>query len=487
MSEATIDVHDLRLSVELALDMLALQSTVVEAEVCASWCEQHLIPVHYDTERVTEGVLPARVTSVFGLGILLVIEDQHGRRIGFGSDEGNLSEEGITRAIEHAKANASADPYFQTLPGPLANRAALLSFADPEVVAIHPDDLRRLAFEALNGSLSTYKDAGYVTALQVKGAVRSRVEHLVVGNTHGVLAEETSTGLLATILCRLLQAQSQGMGSSMATHMADFAPYDAGATAAQQSLRMRGSQALAAGEYPVVFGPQAVANLLQDLLLPALSLDTVAAGVSPFARSLGQPVAAALLTVTDDGRRPGLLGSRGMTGEGLPTGVTTLLDQGQLSGFLADTYQANKLASQFGSMVPANGMRFATNGAHFGMRPGIFPTNVILSSPHATAPDALLSAFSDGLYVGDLWYTLPVGGLHTGNFTSTVTGSSFRIRHGKLAEPVRPESVRIQDNYLHILQRLTGLSNAPQATALATMRSLVLAPELGCSAARFIG
>jgi predicted Zn-dependent protease len=266
----------------------------------------------------------------------------------------------------------------------------------------------------------------------------------------------------------------------------DFAAYDAGVEAAQQALQARGGVTLAAGDSAVVFGPRAVADLLQDLILPALSLDTVAAGTSPFAACLGQQMVSSLLTVADEGRLPGLLGSRAITGEGLPTGTTTLLDQGRLVGFLADTYHAQKLAVRVGTLPPHNGMRFATNGQSFGMRPGIFPTNVTLTSSEAETLEALLEPLTDGIYVSDLWYTYPQGGLQTGTFTSTVIGPSFHIRQGKLVRPLQPGTLRLHDNVLDLLQRVTGVSTTRRAIALATMQSLVLAPDVRCSRAHFV-
>jgi predicted Zn-dependent protease len=486
MSEADVDLHELRLSVELALEILVAETTVSEAEVCASWCERQTVRVQYDTGHPDQGVQMPQVSTAFGVGILVVIEDQNGRRIGFGSDHEDLSQEGIVLALERAKANAVPDSDFGGLPVPLAAPGIPPTFHDPQVMELREDQITQLAVEALHGALSTFQAAGYVTALQVSGEVCSRKEYLVVGNTHGLLASEASTGLLATLHTHLTGEQSQGTGSSAATHLDDFAPYDAGAEAAQNALRTRGSITLTGGDYAVVFGPQAVAGLLQDLLLPALSLDTVSVGTSPFATRLGQPVAAALLTVTDDGRLPRRLGSHGITGEGLPTGTTTLIDQGRLTGFLADAYHAQKLATRVGVMPPLHGMRFATNGQSFGMRPGIFPTNTILTGSQPVPLDALLDPLVDGIYVGSLWYTMPQGGLQTGECTSTVIGPSFHIQQGKLAQPLRPGTLRLHDNLLDLLHRITGISTTQQAIALATTQSLVLAPDIRCSQARFV-
>lgn len=481
-----MDLYDLRQSVELALEMADAEATVVAAEVCASWCERQTVRIHYDTDHPTDGVQTPHVLTTFGIGMLVVVEDREGRRVGFGSDSDDLSREGISVALEKAKANAVADPDFRALPRPPTPQSTPPILHDPQVVALQDDAMVRLANEAFHGALSTFKEAGYARALHISGDVRSRQEHLAVGNTNGLSAGETSTGLLATIHGRLTSERSRGTGSSSATHVQDFAAYDAGVEAAQQALQARQGVTLAPGNYPVVFGPRAVADLLQDLVLPALSLDTVSAGTSPFATRLGQQVTSELLTVVDEGRLPGLLGSRAITGEGLPTGTVTLFDRGRLVGFLADTYHAQKLAAQVGPLLPRNGMRFATNGQSFNMRPGIFPTNVTCTSGEEEALEALLEPLTDGVYVGGLWYTYPQDGLQTGAFTSTVVGPSFHIQQGKLTQPLQPGTLRLHDNVLDLLQRITGISTTRQAVTLATMQSLVLAPDVRCSRAHFV-
>jgi TldD protein len=212
----------------------------------------------------------------------------------------------------------------------------------------------------------------------------------------------------------------------------------------------------------------------------------VAAGTSPFATQRGQSIATPLLTMSDNGRLSGMLGSRTITGDGLPTGTTMLIEQGRLVGFLADAYYAQHLTGLVGAVVPRNGMRHATNGQSFAMRPGIFPTNVTFSSFDAVALAALLAPIDQGLYVGDLWHTTTPAGLRAGAFTSTVIGPSFAIRQGQLAEPVRPGALSLQDNFLSLLQRLTGISTTQQPVVLATRQSLVLAPEWRCSQAHFV-
>ena len=480
-----MEPHELQDSVALALDMVHDTSTILAAEVCASWCEQQVVRLQHDADHPSEAVQALESHTVYGLSMLLVLADHDGRSTGFGVTSEDLSQDGILMALEMAKHNTAPEPFRLALPRPLDLAPPPTPLYDPHVLTLPDDEIRQAALEALDGALSTLQEAGYVRGVGVKGEVRSQKEHLVIGNTQGLLASDTTTGLLATMHSQLTPAQSRGTGSRCATHWHDFTAYDAGVEAAQQALQAQGGITLASGDYPVVFGPRAVAALLQDLILPALSLDTVAAHTSPFTTQRGQAIASPLLTMTDDGRLPGLLGSRTITGDGLPTGTTPLIEHGRLVGFLADAYHAQYLAERVGPVVPRNGMRHATNGKSFGMRPGIFPTNVTCSSPAAVAFEALLEPIDQGMYVGGLWHTMAPEGLHTGAFTSTVIGPSFAIRQGQLAEPVQPGRLRVQDNFLDLLQRLTGLSTTRQPVVLATRQSLVLAPEWRCSQAHF--
>ena len=481
-----LDRQDLRLCVDLALEMVAAETTIVEAEVCASWCERQGTLIQYDTEHPDGAVWESQSCTTFGVGIVAVIEDQDGRRVGFGSENGDISPDGIMLALEDAKLRAVPAPTFASLPLPDTAPPDTMAFYDPETLALQQIDMTSLATEALNGALSTLRDAGFVTHVQVRGHIDSRKEHIMIGNTHGVFAGDTSTGLFATLLARLANEQSQVTGSGAATHVQDFSAYDVGVEAAQNAMQARGSIVLDAGDYAVIFGPQAMADLLQDLLLPGLSLDTVVAEASPFATHYGQHIASPLVTLTDEGRQPRMVGSRAVTGEGLPTGTTPLIERGRLIGLLADAYHAPALAARFPSLAPRNGMRYALHGQSFGMRPGIFPTNVILSGEQAVALDALLEPIANGVYIGGLWHISPHGTRRSGEFTGTIIGPSFHITQGKRARPLRSGTLHLHDNICDLLQGITGLSTDRHQFALATMQSAVLTPAVRCRRGRLV-
>lgn len=481
-----MELYELRHMVNLALDVIAGDPSVLEAEVCASWCEQQIAELSHDTAQPENARPSLRDETACGLSILLVTADGDGRKVGFGVDRDDLSRDSIVLALEIAKQSAVADPGFNGLPKPPEVIPSAPMLHDPAVVDLPDDAVVGLASEALDGALSTFRKAAVDAPFRIGGEVRSRTELLAIGNSHGLLAEDTSTALLATLHAHLGPRQSHGIGSHSATHLKDFSPHDAGVEAATETLRACDGAALPAGEYAVIFGPRAVADLWQDLVLPALSLDTLANGTSPFEGRYDQQIAGAFLTVADEGRIPGLIGSRSITGDGLPTGSTTLITGGRLTGFLADAYQAQAMAPEFGLLPPRNGMRHALNGESFAMRPGIFPTNVTFVSDEAVPPDALTAPMTSGIYVGGLWASVFRRGAAPGDFISTVVGPSFHIHAGQLAQPLPPRVLHIQDNVLNVLQRLTGLSTLRRPVVLTSGQSVVLAPELRCGRVSFV-
>ena len=115
------------------------------------------------------------------------------------------------------------------------------------------------------------------------------------------------------------------------------------------------------------------------------------------------------------------------------------------------------------------------------MRPGVFPTNVTFASDEAVPRDALIAPITNGVYVGGLWAAAYRRGAAPGDFAATVVGPSFHILEGKLAQPLQPRVLHIQDNVLDVLQRLTGLSTLRRPVVMTGGQSVVLAPELRCS------
>ncbi len=151
------------------------------------------------------------------------------------------------------------------------------------------------------------------------------------------------------------------------------------------------------------------------------------------------------LSVYDDGARGGLLGSKGLTCEGLPTGRTDLIRDGVLVGLLSNWYESQRLqrdpegpvklgatgAVAAQALTPRNGFRFgAGGGRRFDIRPGVAATNVVVEGRDPSSLPDLLRRVDHGLYIGRIWYTYPINSLRAGDFTCTVVADSYIIRDG---------------------------------------------------------
>ena len=136
------------------------------------------------------------------------------------------------------------------------------------------------------------------------------------------------------------------------------------------------------------------------------------------------------------------------------------------------------------AFVPRNGFRFARGGGrHFDSQPGIHPTNVLLPGD-VDSTEAMCRLVGSGIYIGRIWYTYPVNGLRAGDFTGTVVGDSYVIRDGKLAEPVKPNTLRINENIRTVLNGVIGVAKEGKPTLVWAADEIVYAPELAVEKVR---
>ncbi len=112
------------------------------------------------------------------------------------------------------------------------------------------------------------------------------------------------------------------------------------------------------------------------------------------------------------------------------------------------------------AIAPRNGFRFGQGGGrNHASLPSIAPTNVVIEGQPGHTLDELLQKVTRGIYVGRIWYTYPINGLKAGDFTATIVGDSYFIEDGKLSDPLKPNTVRINDTVHSVLNHLTGVEN----------------------------
>ncbi len=218
-------------------------------------------------------------------------------------------------------------------------------------------------------------------------------------------------------------------------------PEEVGRIAAERTLRRLGARRVATCEVPVVFDPENAADLLGDVF-DAVSGYAVFRNATFLRDRLGERVASPLLTVIDDGRRAGGLGSRPFDGEGLRTRRNVPIEGGVLRTFLCDAYAARKLGSQ-----PCGCARRAVGGL-----PSVGPSNLWIEAGR-TPPEEIIASVERGLYVTDL---IGFGvDLVSGNYSRGAVG--HWIENGRLAYPVN--EITIAGNLREMLLDIDALGN----------------------------
>ncbi len=197
---------------------------------------------------------------------------------------------------------------------------------------------------------------------------------------------------------------------------------------------VRRAKATPAGDLPVVLPPSIVATILPGVLG---SRFTGAARLSEIAPEPGVEVGAAELTVLDDGLVPWALGSSPVDSEGVPQRRRTLIDGGQVNELLYDVLHAGA----FGARTTGSAVRDASwyrDWKHFLHRPAPQASTIAIRPGTGGTDEELVEAAQDGLWVQQLGWAVP-------DPISTAFGGEvrigYRIRNGKLAEPVRGGTV----------------------------------------------
>jgi PmbA protein len=205
-------------------------------------------------------------------------------------------------------------------------------------------------------------------------------------------------------------------------------PEAIGQEATRRTVRKLGARKVATCSAPVVFDPEVAGGLLGHLC-GALSGYALYKGASFLIGQLGKQIAPDFVTIYDDGRMPGGLGTRPFDGEGLPTRKQAVVERGRLKSYLLDTYSGKKLG------MPSTG-----NAARsIGESPSAGPTNFYMV-PGTTRPEDILASVKQGLYVTDL---IGFGiNMVTGDYSRGASG--FWIEDGELAYPV--EEITIAGN-----------------------------------------
>ena len=311
-------IDDLARAAAAAFDWVRTHADVREVEVFVAANAQLLTRLNYTSHIPCNGVEEPKSTAAHGLGIQAVFSDG---RVGFGSEPSDLTSRGIERALEKARRAAVQDPEFVSLPRPGRERRTLGRYHDPALMTLDDRALVDAGWKIVHGALRAFMTSGRLLDLAggeaglrplgliVGGDVSVIQERIAIVSTHlPTVQTDESTVITASVTAMVERYDAKGSGWSTGTRLHDFTD-EAGVEAAQNAVAAIDGVRVPSGRYSVVLGRQPMADLLNNILVPACTSSSIYASNTPFLGRLGQRVAVPGLHLYDHGAAEGLIGS----------------------------------------------------------------------------------------------------------------------------------------------------------------------------------
>jgi PmbA protein len=221
-----------------------------------------------------------------------------------------------------------------------------------------------------------------------------------------------------------------------------------GREAGRKALERLGGKRIPSGVYPVLLRNDVASEFL-SLLAHSFSAEQVLKGKSRLKGRGGEKFFSPLLSIVDDGLHPKGISTSPVDGEGMPAQRTTVVFQGEVTGYLYDRYWANREnISSAGSQAESTGNSRRSN---IKLPPNLGTSNFYIEA-QKPAPSDLTRSFYRGLVVEE------VMGLHTvdpisGDFSLGCSGDW--IDRGEKVHPVK--SVAIAGNLFELFRKVAAV------------------------------
>ena len=324
-----------------------------------------------------------------------------------------IDDEGLTDLAGRAvAAAASADPDPELAPlAPPAELAKVEGYDEP-TAALGADDQARLAEAAIAAS----------DGLGLYGFFTSGVCELAIASSTGLRAHERTTD--ATCLALAAVDGASGYAERTSWRAGEIDPAAVAREAAAKAERTRGAVDAPPARYRAVLEPYAIAELLYYSAFDMFNGQALLEERSWFAGRIGERGFDPKVTLVDDGLDPRGL-PRTFDFEGTPKQRVVRVEE----GVIRDTVWDRENAARAGRASTGHALPLATRAE------GAVATAVVMSPGEAESTDELAELVGDGIYVTRLHY-LGVVNAREGVITGMTKDGTFRIRDGKVAEPL---------------------------------------------------
>ncbi len=286
--------------------------------------------------------------------------------------------------------------------------------------------------------------------VQVMAGLAGEYEVVMVARSDGLMNADIRPLVRLSITVIIESNGKREQGSAGGGGRFDYAYFDDAllrkyaAQAVHQAAVNLDAAPAPAGNMTVVLGNGWPGILLHEAIGHGLEGDFNRKGSSAFSGRIGERVAAAGVTVVDDGTIADRRGSLQMDDEGNPTQCTTLIENGILKGYLQDSLNARLM----GVALTGNARR--ESYAHLPM-PRMTNTYMLNGDKD---PQEIIASVKHGLYAVNFG-----GGqvdITSGKFVFS-TSEAYLIEDGKITHPVK--GATLIGNGPDVLTRISMIGN----------------------------
>jgi len=346
--------------------------------------------------------------------VVVTLRVVRGNRAGVATTN-KVDGDGLAELARRATAAADSAPPDDSFPG-LAPRAdpPQVDGYDERTAALSPGDQARLAAAAIDAAGD----------MPVYGFFTSAVSELALASSTGLTVEQQMTD--ATALVVAAAEGCSGYAERTAWRADDIDPAAVARESAEKAARTKGAGEVEPGTYRAVLEPYAFADLLDYFSHDSLGALGLLEERSYLSGRLGERIADEKITIADDP-----LDAHGLPKafdfEGTPKQRVLLLDQGVARGVVWDRTTAARArngASTTGHAGPVESRDW-----------GPLPYSLSVAPGEADSVDELAELVGDGIYITRLHYLVVIDP-REGIVTGMTRDGTFRIRNGKIAEPL---------------------------------------------------
>jgi PmbA protein len=366
---------------------------------------------------------------------MVTIRVVHGNRVGIATTN-KIDAPGLAEVARRAADAAESSPPDESFPG-LAHHAdpPAVEGYDEETAALGPGDQARLAAASI--------DAG--GDVPVYGFFTSASSELAVVSSTGLSVHQRMTD--ATALVVAADENGSGYAEQTAWRASGIDPTAVAQEAAEKAGRTRDATEIKPGVYRAVLEPYALAELLDTFSHDSFGALGLLDKRSYFTERLGQKVFDEKISIVDDALDPSGL-PKAFDFEGTPKRRVHLVEAGVARTVVWDratAAQAGNGAESTGHAPPAELRDW-----------GPLPSALCVLPGDAESVEELAELVGDGLYITRLHY---LGVVHPreGIITGMTRDGTFRIRDGKIAEPL--VNLRFTIAVPDLLRDILGLTN----------------------------